>query len=92
LSYCAEDCFVGDLIYLKTGYEGLHGWVSAGPDVGIILEIIKLERNFAFYDKKLRCYDYVVCWAMTGIIEQIADILIERYDVYAKTINKIKKV
>ena len=88
MSYCDEDCFVGDLVCLKTGYDGQHGWISAETDVGIILEIVEIKTDFAFYDKKFRCYDYIVFWATTGLTEQVPDILIERYDVYMRIINE----
>jgi len=79
LSYCDEDIYIGDLVCLKTDHFCNDGWVSADVDAGIIIEIIEVTTEFSFYDKKLRCYDYVICWSSTGRIEAIPDILVEKF-------------
>ena len=60
----------------------------ASVETGIVLEIIEIEQEFSFYDSKIRCYDYVIYWTTTGTIEQIPDIIIERYTDWERRMNE----
>ena len=90
MSYCDEDYLIGDLVCLKSHYGGSHGWLAIDLDVGVILEVIELEATFVFYDKKFRCYDFVIYWTLTGQTETIPDILVEKYDEFLRRLDEIK--
>ena len=80
MSYC-NDILVGDLVCIKSHNVDDYGtgWIMANAETGIVLEIIEIEQEFFFYDHKIRCYDYVIYWTRTGTIEQIPDIIVERF-------------
>tara|TARA_R100000152_G_C6735621_1_gene159828 strand:+ start:232 stop:501 length:270 start_codon:yes stop_codon:yes gene_type:complete len=89
LSYCS-DIIVGDLVCIKSHNidDYGNGWLMADVDTGIVLEIVEIEQEFFFYDNKIRCYDYVIYWTKTGTIEQIPDIIIERYTDWERRMNE----
>ena len=89
MSYC-NDIVIGDLVCVKSHNvdDYGNGWLMASVDTGIVLEIIEIEQEFFFYDHKIRCYDYVIYWTETGTIEQIPDIIIERYTDWERRINE----
>ena len=84
---CDEDCLIGDLVCLKT-YNQEDGWFSIGLDVGVVIEVIPVDVDYMMFDKKLRCYDYVIYWAETGIVETIPDLLIERYEEHIRRLDE----
>tara|TARA_Y100001963_G_C6521426_1_gene326762 strand:- start:190 stop:480 length:291 start_codon:yes stop_codon:yes gene_type:complete len=88
LSYC-NDIVVGDLVCIKSHNvdDFGNGWLMANVDTGIVLEIIEIEHEFVFYDHKIRCYDYVIYWTRTKTIEQIPDIIVEKYTDWERRIN-----
>ena len=89
MSYCS-DIIVGDLVCIKSHNidDYGNGWLMADVDTGIVLEIVEIEQEFFFYDNKIRCYDYVIYWTKTGTIEQIPDIIIERYTDWERRMNE----
>jgi hypothetical protein len=89
LSYC-NDILIGDLVCIKSHNvdDFGNGWLAANVDTGIVLEIVEIEQEFFFYDHKIRCYDYVIYWTRTGTIEQIPDIIVERYSDWERRINE----
>ena len=89
MSYC-KDIFVGDLVCVKLhNMDDLDtGWVAANVDTGIVLDIIEITQEFVFYDKNIRCYDYIIYWNDTGIVEQIPDIIIEKYTEWKRRIDE----
>ena len=88
MSYC-YDIIVGDLVCLKSrnADQTLTGWLSIELDSGIVLEIIEIDHQFEFFNYKIRCYDYVIYWCKTEIIETIPDILLEKYTDWLRRIN-----
>ena len=78
--YC-RDIVVGDLVCIRSwNMEDVKtGWISVPSDFGIVLEIIEVEHDYFFIDKKIRCYDYVIYWIVKQKIETLPDVIIERY-------------
>jgi len=89
LSYCS-DIFVGDLVCVKSHNvdDYGNGWMAADVDTGIVLEVIEIDQEFYFWDKTIRCYDFIIYWTRTGTIEQIPDIIIEKYSEWKRRINE----
>ena len=85
MSYCKE-IFVGDLVCIKMhNMDDLDtGWFVANVETGIVLDIIEITQEFVFYDKSIRCYDYVIYWNSTGTVEQIPDIIVEKYTTWKR--------
>ncbi len=65
-----------------------NGWVASDVDTGIVLEIIEVKQEFYFWDKTIRCYDFKIYWTRTGTIEQIPDIIVEKYSDWQRRINE----
>ena len=88
MSYC-NDIAIGDLVCVKSHNidDYGNGWLIANIDTGIVLEIIEVKQEFFFYDHNIRCYDYVIYWTKTGTIEQIPDIIIEKYTDFERRLN-----
>jgi hypothetical protein len=77
--YCS-DIMMGDLVCVKSwSSDDDAGWVSLPSDYGIILEVIEVEHNFVFIDRKIRCYDYKVYWLIKGEVETLPDIIVEKF-------------
>ena len=89
LSYCS-DIFIGDLVCIKSHNmdDSESGWTMADVDTGIVLEVIEIEQEFYFWDKKIRCFDFLIYWTKTGTIEQIPDIIVERYSERQRRMNE----
>ena len=88
LSYC-NDIVLGDLVCIKSHNvdDFGNGWLMADVDTGIVIEIIEIEQEFYFYNQKIRCYDYIIYWTRTGTIEQIPDIIVEKYSDWERRLN-----
>ncbi len=89
MSWCC-DIFVGDLVCIKSHNmdDYGNGWVASDVDTGIVLEIIEVKQEFYFWDKTIRCYDFKIYWTRTGTIEQIPDIIVEKYSDWQRRINE----
>ena len=88
MTFCDGDCFIGDLVCLKSLQGGRSGWIGVDIEPGIVLEVIEVEKTFVFYDKKFRCYDYVIYWIETGVTETVPDILIEKYEKWIRRLRE----
>ena len=77
--YCSE-IIAGDLVCVKSWNmdEIDGGWISIPSDYGIVLEVIEIEHDYYFTDKKIRCYDYVIYWSEKEKTETLPDIIIEK--------------
>lgn len=89
MSYC-NDITIGDLVCIKSHNvdDYGNGWFATDVDTGIVLEIIEIKQEFYFWDKKIRCYDYIIYWTRTAIVEQLPDIIVERYTEWKRRIDE----
>ena len=78
--YCS-DLLVGDLVCVKCwNTDDLDsGWISPPSDFGVIIEVIEVDYEFVFIERKTRCYDYVIYWIVKEQKETLPDIIIEKY-------------
>ena len=87
MNYCKDNYRIGDLVCLKTHYTGEGGWFCLDAGVGIVLEIIQVDKGFIYHDKQFRCYDYIVFWCESGERETLPDLLIEKYDDFLRRLS-----
>ena len=88
MSYC-KDILVGDLVCIRSHNvdDFGNGWEMANVDTGVVLEVVEIEHEFFIYNETVRCFDYVIYWTKTGTIEQIPDIIIEKFSDWERRKN-----
>lgn len=87
MNFCDDDFFIGDLVCVKTHFGGDAGWYQIDVDIGIVLEVIEIEKTFIYYDKKFRCYDLVIYWCKKNTIDTVPDILLEHYEYFVRRVH-----
>ena len=75
LNFCDDDFFIGDLVCVKTHFGGDAGWYQIDVDIGIVLEVIEIEKTFIYYDKK------------KNTIDTVPDILLEHYEYFVRRVH-----
>ncbi len=88
MNFCDDDFFIGDLVCTKSHFGGSTGWYQIDVDIGIVLEVIEIEKTFVYYDKRFRCYDLVVFWCKTGKVDTVPDVLLEHYEDYVRRLHE----
>lgn len=88
MSFCEEDFFIGDLVCLRSYNSGNSGWYQSDIDIGIVMEVIEIDKRFEYYDKRFRCYDIVVFWCNRNTKDTVPDIMLEHYERYVRRVNE----
>ena len=81
---------MGDLVCIKSWNvdDAGEGWYCDPTDYGIVIEIIEIEHDYVFIDKKIRCFDYRIYWMMDDRVETLPDIIIQKYSDYRRMIDE----
>jgi len=87
--FCS-DLLMGDLVCVKSWNtdDDDAGWIQVPTDYGIILEVIEIEHDYVFIDKKIRCYDYVIYWFIKQTTETLPDIIVEKFSDWLRRTNE----